>query len=87
MPRIWMLPRDVSSIAGEPNRVAAWASASSWAGPIIPPGKRIRASAPSAASVHLKCAGTGVLVAGAGHQLTVRVALVRDWSSALRVRQ
>ena len=49
MPRIWMLPREVSSMAGEPNRVAAWASASSWSGSIIPPGSRTRASAPSAA--------------------------------------
>ena len=49
MPRIWILPRDVSSIAGEPYRVAAWASASSWCGSIMPPGSRILASAPSAA--------------------------------------
>ncbi len=49
MPRIWTLPREVSSIAEEPNRIAALASASSWPAEIMPPGSRIRASAPSAA--------------------------------------
>ena len=47
--RIWMLPRDVSSIAGEAQRVAASAKASSCCAEIIPPGSRTRASAPSAA--------------------------------------
>jgi hypothetical protein len=44
-----MLPRDVSSMAGDPNRVAAWASAANCSGAIMPPGNRTRASAPSAA--------------------------------------
>jgi hypothetical protein len=39
----------VSSIAGDPNSVAAWASASSCAAEITPPGSRSRARAPSAA--------------------------------------
>ena len=37
--------------------------------------------------VHLQRAGAGVLVAGSGHSTTVRVALLREWSSGLRVRQ
>ena len=49
MPRIWMLPRDVSSIAGEPKSVAAWARAFSMGAVIMPPGSRILASDPSAA--------------------------------------
>jgi len=39
--------------ACEPNRVAATASASNCSAVIMPPGNRIRASAPSAALVHL----------------------------------
>ena len=49
MARIWMLPRDVSSMASEPHSLAARANASSCAGVIMPPGRRTRASAPSAA--------------------------------------
>ena len=49
MARNWMLPREVSSMAGEPNRVEACASASNCPAVIIPPGNRTRASAPSAA--------------------------------------
>ena len=49
IPRIWMLPREVSSIAGEAQSVAARARASSCGAVIIPPGSRTRANAPSAA--------------------------------------
>ncbi len=49
MPRIWMLPRDVSSMSGEQKSVADRASARSCAAVIIPPGSLTRASGPSAA--------------------------------------
>ncbi len=75
MPRIWTLPRDVSSMAGEPNRVAASASAPSWAGSSIPPGSRIRAKAPSAARCTCSAPGQASWSRVRAIRLTVRVAL------------
>ena len=49
MARSWTLARDVSSMAGEANRVAASASAANCPAEIMPPGNRTRARAPSAA--------------------------------------
>ena len=49
IPRICRLPRAVNSRVPPPNRSAASARAPSAAGPIIPPGSRMRARAPSAA--------------------------------------
>ncbi len=62
-----MLPRDVSSMAGEPNRVAAWASASSWARLDHPAGQPDPGQRAVGGLVHLQRARAGVLVAGAGH--------------------
>ncbi|CKW68159.1 Uncharacterised protein [Mycobacterium tuberculosis] len=49
IPRNWTLPRAVSSSVAEPKSLATLASVASCAAVIIPPGSRIRASAPSAA--------------------------------------
>ncbi len=48
-PRTCTLARDVSSITPEPRAVAAAPSSRSWAAVRMPPGTRIRATAPSAA--------------------------------------
>jgi hypothetical protein len=49
IPRNCTLPREVSSSVPEPNRLDTPDSVVSWAAVIMPPGSRIRTSAPSAA--------------------------------------
>ena len=82
MPRIWRLPREVSSMPGEPNRVAASASSSNC--PADDHAARQPHSGQRAVCgrCSLQRARAGVVVAGSRHQITVR----RDGSPATTCR-
>jgi hypothetical protein len=66
------LARDVSSMAGDANRVAACASASNCPAEIMPPGNRTRARAPSAAWCNCSAPGQASRSRVLATQFTVR---------------